>query len=272
MLGCSGQTRLALILELTNLAETLTPNYGWTKPDPGASANVWGTEINSDLDKIDAQVFANQQAGVPIGCMSMWPGLVATVPENWLPLVGQSLDTTTFASLFAIFGYGYGGSGANFNLPNMKTRFPLGSDGTTALNTTGGESTHTLTPSEMPNHTHGVFDPTHAHGVSQSPHAHPDFGHSHGYIDPGHAHSGVVRFGPGSFSLGVNNPQIQAGNTDNDGIGITIVASLANMGVANANIGIAGSGTGIGIGAAGGGAPHNNLPPYIQILYIIKYQ
>jgi hypothetical protein len=44
------------------LAETLTPNFGWTKPDPGASANTWGTTLNATTDKIDAQVFVNQTA------------------------------------------------------------------------------------------------------------------------------------------------------------------------------------------------------------------
>ena len=44
------------------VAETLTANYGWTKPDPGASANTWGDTLNKTTDKIDAQAFVNQQA------------------------------------------------------------------------------------------------------------------------------------------------------------------------------------------------------------------
>lgn len=35
-----------------------TTNYGWTKPTVGGDTDAWGGELNTDLDSIDATVFA----------------------------------------------------------------------------------------------------------------------------------------------------------------------------------------------------------------------
>lgn len=47
------------------MADVPTANYGWVKPDPGASDNTWGQKLNSDLDGIDGVVkgIDNRTAG-----------------------------------------------------------------------------------------------------------------------------------------------------------------------------------------------------------------
>ena len=173
------------------MAETLTANFTWTKPDPGACANTWGATLNADLDKIDAQVFANQTAinagQVPIGSISMFGG--ATPPANWLICDGSSLSTAApYDKLFAVLQYAYGGSGANFNLPNLQGVFPLGAGPSNALGSTGGAATVTLDVADLPSH--GAPDhrcrhndtPSHAHGFQSCAYARHDGPHAYGII------------------------------------------------------------------------------------------
>jgi microcystin-dependent protein len=53
-----------------------------------------------------------------------WPD--ADVPQNFLDCDGQSYNAVTFADLFAVLGYKYGGSGANFNVPDLRGTFIRG--------------------------------------------------------------------------------------------------------------------------------------------------
>lgn len=259
------------------MAETLTANFGWTKPDPGASPNTWGATLNADLDKIDAQVFANQQGLAPIGSGALW--FSNTPPANWLICNGASLSTTgTYAALFAVIGYAFGGSGANFNLPNPLNRFLLGASSTVALAATGGESAHTLVTAEIPAHAHPITDVAHNHTLGQTPHQHPDGTHAHSATATQTPHSHTI---PGSAGFGVGpsappSPIMNEGTTATSSaqpaIAVSVAASGANIGAALANIGINASGTNLSTTQnAGGGGAHNNMPPFLGVNFIIRY-
>ena len=82
-----------------------------------------------------------------------------TIPDGWLVCDGASILKAIYLNLFNAIGYTYGGSGSNFNVPDIRGRIAVGS-GTGAglttrnLGTTGGEEAHTLTTDEIPSHSH----------------------------------------------------------------------------------------------------------------------
>jgi len=69
----------------------------------------------------------------PVGSLIMFGGLGNAIPASFLLCDGSSLSTTTYASLFAVIGYTYGGSGGSFNLPSLVGSYvALGTSSTSA--------------------------------------------------------------------------------------------------------------------------------------------
>lgn len=105
--------------------------------------------------------------GAPSGSILIWPS--DTPPAGWKICDGSSLDVSSFADLFAVIGYQFGGSGSEFNLPNLQQKIPVGVSSNTgySLGDEGGQESetvnftpqgtvldHTLSVSEMPSHSH----------------------------------------------------------------------------------------------------------------------
>jgi len=89
------------------------------------------------------------------------PGIILpfasdTAPAGYLLCDGGSYLAADYPELFAVTGYSFGGSGANFNVPNLINRVVVGSGDDYSLGATGGESTHTLDVTEIPSHSHTI--------------------------------------------------------------------------------------------------------------------
>lgn len=130
------------------------------------------------------------RCGLPVGCLMLW--LQDALPAGWLSCNGQAVSRTTYASLFAVAGtaYGAGDGSTTFNLPDLRSRVPVGCDARdTRFSTqgaTGGSSTATLTAANLPAHQHG----TNATATSAGAHYHNGGttstagGHTHTYPAP----------------------------------------------------------------------------------------
>jgi len=93
----------------------------------------------------------------------------STIPEGFLLCDGSSYSTTTYANLFDLIGHTYGGSGANFNVPNLKDCRGY-MDLNSTLGTISGANSITLNANQLPQHSHNVntssYQVTHSHNIT----------------------------------------------------------------------------------------------------------
>ena len=78
---------------------------------------------------------------IPTGAIILYTA--AAIPSGFLKCDGSTVSQTTYSALYALIGHSYGADpgGGNFILPNLNSKFPIGSDGTHALASAGGSFT-----------------------------------------------------------------------------------------------------------------------------------
>ena len=104
--------------------------------------------------------------GVNTGIVVPWGS--ASIPSGFLLCNGTSYATASYTALFAVIAYTYGGSGANFNVPDLRDRTIAGVSNTKSLaqaigantvtptgNIAGSTGATTLTTTQIASHSHG---------------------------------------------------------------------------------------------------------------------
>jgi microcystin-dependent protein len=219
-------------------ADTITAHFHWVKPEISGSPTTWGVKLNADLDLIDQTLFDTQTTA---------NAAKALADNIVIGEIKMFAGVTPPANWKLCDGTVYLNSDIPLLAPVLNNQFG-GVAGTSnavpdlrSRFPIGYQAGGTLPVGTMGGEATHVL--TNAELAA----------HTHTITDPGHVHDIVDNLAPGtvfgSYALtgSVNQLQDLDQNTQSATTGITI-------------------------NSTGGGAAHNNLPPYACVNFIIKFQ
>jgi microcystin-dependent protein len=276
--GSTGPTGLTGVVISDDTPSSTSVIWLDSDEEPDVPVPTGGTtgQVLAKVDAVDYNTEWKTLLLTPAGVISQFAG--DTAPTGYLLCTGQSVSTTTFADLFAVIGYTYGGSGSSFTIPNLQGRIPVGRDAAQTefdvLGEAGGAKTHTLTTAEMPSHTH-VQD---SHNHTQNSHNHTQ--NSHNHTQDAHNHAPPNLTSPAAGYVGASN-QFQwadvaprVGGSPYAYLNYSAMPNATATNQATTATNQATTATNQATTATnqntGGGGAHNNLQPYIVVNYIIK--
>jgi microcystin-dependent protein len=166
---------------------------------------------------------------IPIGIILPWGGLAAPNAQ-FLLCQGQLISTTTYATLYGIFGTRFGSGSGTFGIPDLRGRVPVGVGGSFSSGAVGGEITHLLTWDESG---------TNGNGSTGG--------------ESGHTHT--------TYSYGRSD--VNSGTTGN-------WVAVTGWGGSQAFGSGGSSGHMHGLNSRNADTAHNNMPPYQVINYICR--
>lgn len=223
-------------------------------------------------------------ATVPAGAMMAYGGTSA--PSGWVFCDGASYlrgssSADPYYNLFQAIGVRYGSAdGTHFNVPELRSKFPMGAATTGAAVTTGG-----YTDASVISHAHGGSSVS---GAGPSAHNHW-VGHGHGLNDYQHTHNFGNR-NPQTVFDGIGDILVSRGDATSTVVDynrgspngrdiityVQILAGGANCSVADNNFSSGNEqqslshGHGLTIATDGISGTNRNLPPYQTVNWIIK--
>lgn len=188
-----------------------------------------------------------------------------TIPEGYLVCNGAAVSRSTYSELFTVIGtaYGSGDGSTTFNLPDMSGSIGIGPSLTHLMGSVGGEASVLLTSGEMPSHSHSVGVHTHANTIVATT---PSL--SHTITQPAFNYS---RVNTATISTSGKSEKLKTGRG-----GATNMSRSANLAISNHPATACTMSGGItdcpafDTEATGSGQPHNNMMPYIALVYLIQ--
>jgi microcystin-dependent protein len=189
-------------------------------------------------------------------------------PRSWMLCNGAMLSIAQNTALFSLLGTTYGGDGVTtFSLPDFRGRMPVGfgsGPGLTPRNygDMSGVENVTLVSTNMPMHTHQQTPPTVSVTAGGT-------GTADIYAYAGNADTGVAAAGVSFASVNAGGRGAEAYPTFNAASAPDVklnAATIQNVQVPAPTVTFTGTPM---TGTAGGSQPHDNMTPFLCMIYII---
>lgn len=182
-----------------------------TLPSTTSIGNVSSTEI-SYLDGVTSSIQTQINTNTPTGMISIHSGSVA--PTGWLLCDGTSYGSAAYTTLFNVIGYTFGGSGANFNVPNLKGKVVVGIDGSQVEFDTRGETGGTMAHQHTIAESSAIGSSNHdGHGHNMNSHSHANSISETGAGDHGHSTNQITNTGNSGNHGHTQTGSVTANNT-----------------------------------------------------------